>query len=428
MARRGWRDVRIVTRGTRTSVREVHKWDGKHYRESYSLEEYKTLMIEGHKQSKRADGKFACRYCGKLKQWARLNSHRYKGCDEHKAPDGTFITLKLYPNLLTDRTVEDMETGRNVVDVVREYNETNPKPPDDEEAHDVAAVQRRQENPTQGRGQGQLTGSDRSRRVRRREDGTPNRILQREPKLPRKNPVGDPEVGSSRSRARPPMTAVGTRGSSTTTSTRGMESFDSDTTLTNSPSTASRIGLGNARRQGLLTNTGAARTTPAGTPPATLAGPGPFDHASSPTTAFREERRLAEARFRAQAAVEEPSPTTVSAPSQKVAKTALAWLIDSGLLSTRVADWDGDTLSAEFSTFVAGPERAPVTTSTFGRFMLQYHTIQVCTRCLSMLRPSYHYHPPIHPFRWFRAVLFEPPLTPSVSSCFPAEHKNGMPR
>jgi len=192
-----------------------------------------------------------------------------------------------------------------------------------------------------------------------------------------------------------------------------MESSDPPTALSISPSTPTTAGVVNARGEGLLTSTGAGLATPAGSPPATTAGLGPSGTAPLPSTAYREarrcfleKRRAAEAAFQEEAANE--IPTTVSEPSRQVPRTALAWLIEYGLLSAGAADFDRDALCAEISTSIARPDRSVLVIAAFGRFMLQYHTVQVRTRYLSILHPSHHYHPPTHLFGGFGRFCSNP--------------------
>jgi hypothetical protein len=63
-----------------------------------------------------------CRHCREKKQFMRLNSLRRQGCLRNKNAFGVSIPEKMYPNLLMDSTVRDLEARADLVEFIRLYN------------------------------------------------------------------------------------------------------------------------------------------------------------------------------------------------------------------------------------------------------------------------------------------------------------------
>ena len=65
---------------------------------------------------------FYCQ-CGVLKQFLRLNLHRWNGCKAHTDSSGRPLSEKLYPNLFDNHTMKKLQDGRALAELIKEYND-----------------------------------------------------------------------------------------------------------------------------------------------------------------------------------------------------------------------------------------------------------------------------------------------------------------
>jgi hypothetical protein len=145
MVLRGWRDIQIQN----DRVHEVHAIDTHWFVEFYDIGEWKDLMLAAQRPPVRQGRrKYACLHCCELKQFMRLNSHRRQGFRANRNAAGVHIRGKMYPNLLTDSMVKDLQAGANPVQLINEYNDAWIVVSDEERLGNNTAIEGGDEAPT----------------------------------------------------------------------------------------------------------------------------------------------------------------------------------------------------------------------------------------------------------------------------------------